>query len=245
MHKAQALCAALSAYAQRPPCRHARPPRIQRGGLPELLEDYEVSLFLAYLGEHGHLNDLHYARPERIDRPAALLELLRFQPAFHGDGTTADLEERHAILRDHRQSGHSPRRHDVVSAAMLRAEILHPGIRDVNAIKGEALDRVLQEPGLLPGRFYEGRCELGLHDLYRDAWKPTTTTHVGQPPGMRQRPMQQATQRIENVGQHDLVYVPRTDDVRKIIAGEKTGVLQQTLWTTMAKTQPPGRHLRL
>src|SRR5215212_6129773 len=125
------------------------------------------------------------------------------------------------------------------------AEIFCPGIRDFYATQTEAVDRVLQEPGLLAGRFYEGRRKLGLHDLYRDARKPTATSYVSQTPGMKQRFVQVATQRIENVGQYDPVLVPGADHVRTIIVSEKVCILQQALAPTSVETQPPGRHLCL
>src|SRR5215210_6592336 len=126
------------------------------GSLPDLLEDHQVPLLLTDLGEHGHLYDLRHLRPERTDGPLALCKLLCFQPAFHGDGTTTDLEERHTILCDDRQSSDRPRRHNIVGVPMRLspAEFLHPGIRDFYVIEGEAVDRVLQEHRLLAGRFY-------------------------------------------------------------------------------------------
>src|SRR5829696_1187413 len=99
------------------------------------------------------------------------------------------------------------------------AEIFHPGIRDFYAIEGESVDRVLQEPGLLAGRFYEDRLQFGPHDLYRDARKSSTTAHVNQPPGVEERSVQKATQRIQDMLQHDPALVPGADDVRTVVGG--------------------------
>ena len=118
-------------------------------------------------------------------------------------------------------------------------EILHPRIRDFYAPQAEIVDRVLQKPGLLASRFHEGRSKVGPHDLYRDARKPTSTSYVSHSPGTKQRFVQKATQRIEDVVHQYGVHLPGADDVRTVVVGEKPGILLQVPAPLVAQDAAP------
>ena len=124
-------------------------------------------------------------------------------------------------------------------------EILHPRIGDIYTPQTESLYREPQKHGLLASRFYESGSKVRPQNLYRDAGKPTTTAHIGQSPGARQRFMQEATQRIEYVFRQYPIDVPSAYDVRKVIGSEKPGIILQVPAPVVEEAQPPCSRLCL